>query len=103
VFTDAVSADVAKAELYFYNLSDLDSVDLFVPAAKVVAIAGVTKGGGKNVALRAPLTLKLELRHGDRLLAALDAVQLNRRAGVTIVLTGKADAYRAAVLENVIQ
>src|SRR4051812_41939362 len=41
VIQDAAPTDPSKAEVYLYNLSDKTTVNLFVPAAKVDAIADV--------------------------------------------------------------
>ena len=62
VLTDTPASDPSKATVYFYNLSDLASVDLFVPAAKTKAIEGIEGDTTKSVALKAPLTLDFEVQ-----------------------------------------
>jgi alginate O-acetyltransferase complex protein AlgF len=52
--------------------------------------------GAANVALKAPLTLDFEVRDGDKVLASLPAVDLQRRGGVAIVLRGTAGNYTVA-------
>ena len=80
-----------------FNLSDKPAVDLFVPAASAVAVKGVAVNSSASVALKAPLTLDLEVRDGDTVLASLAAVDLQRRAGVAIVFRGSAGAYTVAM------
>jgi alginate O-acetyltransferase complex protein AlgF len=100
VLEDKASSDPSKASVYFYNLSDKAAVDLFVPSAKVNALQAVPADGTKAVALKAPLKIDLELRDGTTTLATVPAVDLKRRGGVTIVLTGTAGGYSAAATEN---
>ena len=88
-----ITSNPAQAVISFFNLSDLPKVDLYVPAAKAVALPGVPMNGAANVALKAPLTLDFEVRDGDKVLASLPAVDLQRRGGVAIVLRGTAGNY----------
>lgn len=92
---DVVTNSPAKADLVFYNLSDLPSVDLFVPAAEAMALEDVVQNTSRQVALKAPLTLDFEVRDGATVLADLPAVEMQRRAGVTVVFTGTAGDYSA--------
>lgn len=91
-----ITSNPAQAVISFFNLSDLPKVDLYVPAAKAVALPGVPMNGAANVALKAPLTLDFEIRDGDKVLASLPAVDLQRRGGVAIVLRGTAGNYTVA-------
>ena len=91
-----ITSNPAQAVISFFNLSDLPKVDLYVPAAKAVALPGVPMNGAANVALKAPLTLDFEVRDGDKVLASLSAVDLQRRGGVAIVLRGAAGNYTVA-------
>ncbi len=91
-----ITSNPAQAVISFFNLSDLPKVDLYVPAAKAVALPGVPMNGAANVALKAPLTLDFEVRDGDKVLASLPAVDLQRRGGVAIVLRGSAGNYTVA-------
>ncbi|MDB5658922.1 MAG: hypothetical protein JWS10_1537 [Cypionkella sp.] len=88
-----ITSNPAQAVISFFNLSDLPTVDLYVPAAKAVALKGVAMNGAANVALKAPLKLDFEVRDGDKVLASLPAVDLQRRGGVAIVLRGSAGNY----------
>jgi len=88
-----ISSSPAQAVITFFNLSDKPMVDLFVPAAKAVAVPGIATNLSGSVALKAPLTLDFEVREGDTVLASLPAVELERRAGVAIVFRGSAGAY----------
>lgn len=88
-----ITSNPAQAVISFFNLSDLAKVDLYVPAAKAIALTGVPINGAANVALKAPLTLGFEVREGDKVLASLPALDLQRRGGVAIVLRGSAGNY----------
>ena len=52
------------------------------------------------VALKAPLTLDFELRADGETLASVAAVELKRKAGVSIVLTELDGAYTAVAVPN---
>lgn len=98
--TDTITLNPAQADVTFYNLSDLPSVDLFVPAAKAVAIPGVAANATGSVALKAPLTLDFEVREGDTTLATLPGIALERRKGVAIVFRGSGGTYELVSAEN---
>jgi len=100
VLQDDPASDPSKATVYFYNLSDLDSVDLFVPAAKTKAIEGVGGDTGKSVALKAPLTLDFEVQSEGAAVATVASLDLKRRGGVSIIFTGSNGTYSAAAVEN---
>lgn len=91
------TSNPAQAMVSVFNLTDLPMIDLYVPAAKTVAVAGVPMDGTGSVALKAPLTLDFELRDGETVLASLDAVDLERRGGVAILLRGTAGSYEAVM------
>jgi Alginate O-acetyl transferase AlgF len=92
-----VSSSPAQAVVTVFNLSDKPTVDLYVPAAKAVAVKGVAVNSSGSVALKAPLTLDFEIRDGDTVLASLAGVELARRAGVAVVFRGSADAYELSM------
>ncbi|WP_425052178.1 alginate O-acetyltransferase AlgF [Psychromarinibacter sp. S121] len=100
VLTDEMVNSPSKSDVSFYNLTGNDAVELYVPAAKAVAIEDVAPGLGKSVALKAPLTLDFELRAGGETLASVPAVELKRKAGVSIVLTELDGAYTAVAVPN---
>ncbi|XUY27090.1 alginate O-acetyltransferase AlgF [Agrobacterium sp. rho-8.1] len=100
IFSDAVKNDPAKAQLYLYNLSDLASADLFVPAAKAVALKGVAAGESKDVALKAPLSLAFEIQKDGLAVAKTETIDLKRKAAYSIVITGANGRYSAVALEN---
>ncbi|MGB8812487.1 MAG: hypothetical protein WCC57_04820 [Paracoccaceae bacterium] len=102
MLTDAITNSPAQADVTFYNLSDVPSIDLFVPAAKAVAIPAVAANQTGSVALKAPLKLEFEIKQGDAVLASVPAVDLKRRAGIAIVFRGTNGSYEAAVTENVV-
>lgn len=97
---DNIENSPAKADLVFYNLSDLSSVDLFVPRVGAMALDNVAQHTSRQVALKAPLTLDFEVREGDAVLATLPAVRMRRRAGVTVVFSGVSGDYTAFSTEN---
>ncbi|RYI34517.1 MAG: hypothetical protein EON48_01870 [Acetobacteraceae bacterium] len=97
---DKITRNPAQADVTFYNLSDIASVDLYVPEAKAIAIEGVKPSSGGAVALKAPLTLDFEVRDGETVVATVPAVDLKRREGVAVVLSGTAGSYSATVTPN---
>jgi len=100
LLTDQPASDPSKAMVYFYNLSDKPSVDLFVPSAKVKAIEGVAGDTARSVALKAPLTLDFEVQADGATVATVAALDLKRRGGVSIVFSGTDGDYTASAVEN---
>lgn len=100
VFSDIVKNDPAKAQLYLYNLSDIPNVDLFVPAAKALALKGVATGQSKDVALKAPLSLAFEVQRDGVAVADIEPIDIKRKAGYSIVISGTNGQYKAVALEN---
>jgi len=100
VLTDNPASDPSKATVYFYNLSDLASVDLFVPAAKTKAIEGIEGDTTKSVALKAPLTLDFEVQADGKPVATVASLDLKRRGGVSIIFTGANGNYTATAVNN---
>ena len=100
VLEDSPSSDPSKASVYFYNLSDLASVDLFVPTANVKAIEAVAGDTSKSVALKAPLTLDFEVQAEGQPVATVAALDLKRRGGVSIIFSGSNGTYTASAVEN---
>lgn len=97
---DDITNSPAQADLVFYNLSDLPSVDLFVPSVDAIAIEAITQNTSRQVTLKAPLTLDFEVRDGDEILASLTAIEMRRRAGVTVVFSGAGGDYSVYSTEN---
>lgn len=97
---DKITRNPAQADVTFYNLSDIALADLYVPQAKAIAIEGVAPSTGGAVALKAPLTLDFEIRDGETVVATVPAVDLKRREGVAIVLSGTGGSYTATVTPN---
>lgn len=100
ILTDVVTGSPAQADLVFLNLSDIEAVDVFVPSADAVALEGVASGASAAVALRAPLTIDLELRNGTEAVAEVAGVELVRSGGTTVVLTGEGGTYEAVATSN---
>lgn len=97
---DQPATDPSKATVYFYNLSDKANVDLFVPSAKVKAIQGIGSGESKSVALKAPLTLDFDVQADGQSIATVAGLELKRRGGVSIVLSGTGGNYTASAVQN---
>ena len=97
---DTLQANPAKADISFFNLSDRDGVDLFVPRAKANVAKAVAAGSNSSVAVKAPLTLDFEVKAGDEVLATVPSVELRRKEGVAIIVTGRAGAYEAFAHDN---
>ena len=97
---DMITNSPAKADLVFYNLSDLPMVDLFVPSVDALALEDIAQNTSRQVTLKAPLTLGFEVRDGATVLATLPEIEMRRRAGVTVVFSGSAGAYSAFSTEN---
>lgn len=97
---DVITNSPAKADLVFYNLSDIALVDLFVPSVDAVALEDIAQNSSRQVSLKAPLTLTFEVRDGETVLASLPAIEMKRRAGVTVVFSGVAGDYTAFSTEN---
>ncbi|MEO8530974.1 MAG: hypothetical protein ABI459_07110 [Deltaproteobacteria bacterium] len=98
--TDTIKANPSQSDVAFYNLSDIPTADLYVPAAKAAAVSGVSEGEGNSVALKAPLTLDFEARNGDAVLASVSGIELKRKDGVTFVLRGSAGTYDLIAVPN---
>ena len=98
---DANTNSPAKADLAFYNKTDIEGVELFVPQANAAAVSDVAPWSSASVALNAPLVVDFELRdQGGEVLATLSGVSLKRKSGVSIVLTGSDGAYEAITTDN---
>ncbi|UTH50083.1 alginate O-acetyltransferase AlgF (plasmid) [Loktanella salsilacus] len=100
VIEDMLALSPAKADVSVYNLTEVSGIDLYVPLANAVAIESVDAAHTKSVALKAPLTLDFDLRSGEEELANVDAVDLKRKGGVTIVLSEEGGSFSASAVPN---
>lgn len=100
VLTDTITQSPAKADVILYNLSSRNAVELYVPAAKAVAIPDVPSQGGKAVTLKAPLTLDFDLRDRTETLATVTQVGLVRKAGMALVLTETGVGFEAVAVPS---
>lgn len=80
----------AKADLTVINLSPLSEVSLYVPLAQAFVLEDIAPATAQTIALRAPLTLDFEAHHDGARIAEVAQVSLQRKSGVTFVLTGTA-------------
>lgn len=97
---DSITNSPAKADLVIYNQSDLPLIDLFAPAVDAMVLDGIAPATSRQVSLKAPLTLDLEVQSDGVVLAKLPAVTLERRAGVTVIFSGRDGAYSAQSSPN---
>lgn len=98
--TDALQRNPAKADVSLYNISAASPVDLYVPAARAVALSGVPGIASSSVALKAPRTLDFDFCQGEEKLVTLAAVELKRKTSVSFVLSGAEGAFSAAAVPN---
>lgn len=98
---DTIIASPAKADLAFYNLTDLAGLSLYVPAAKANVAEGIDPSGMFAIALKAPLTLDFEVHKDGEVIATIPAVELRRKEGVTVVVTGTGGSYSGIATNNV--
>ena len=71
-----------------------------MPAAKALALKSVAAGQSKDVALKAPLSLAFEVQKDGATVASIAPIDLKRKAGYSIVITGANGQYKAVALEN---
>ena len=100
IITDDIANNPSKADVSLYNLSATDGVDLYVPAANAVAIDDIASLQSQTIALRAPLTLDFAVRSGEEILTSVLQVELERGAGVSIVLVATDGGYSAVAIPN---
>ena len=100
VQTDPIVSSPSKADVTFYNVSDMDGLELHVPAANASLFQDVAKASGQTIAIKAPLTLDFEVRKDGNVLARIEQVELHRKAGVTILLSGDEGALSATATPN---
>ncbi len=95
---DALMANPAKSYVYFYNMSDAAAASLTAPVQKAdVVKASAGTAGSRDVN---PLTLDLAVMADGKEVKAFPKVSLQRRAGVSFILSGKAGALNAVMLNN---
>lgn len=98
---DLITNSPAKADLVFYNSSDLPLVDLYVPSVSAMALSDIAPGTSRQVSLKAPLRLDFEVRSkAGEVLAVLPGIQMERRAGVTVVFSGTGGSYTGYSTQN---
>ncbi|MCX2721341.1 alginate O-acetyltransferase AlgF [Roseibium salinum] len=100
LMSDEITDSPANADLVFYNLTDLDGVEVYVPEAEAVALEGVGPLKTASVALQAPMTLDFVIRNGEGELGSTEAVELRRGTATSLVLRSDGDAYRASAVTS---
>ena len=88
---DAMRDSPAQADLLLYNLTDMESFDLYAVEAETAALSDIAPGDHDGVGLKAPLTLTFDIRQDGETLAALEPVDLRRGTATTVILSGMPD------------
>lgn len=101
IVIDEITNSPSKADVSFYNLTELEGIDLYVPQANALAISNVDPIQSRTISIRAPLTLDFELKSGDKVIATISQVELQRGAGVAILLKPNGDDFEAVQFSNV--
>ncbi|MBY0355050.1 MAG: alginate O-acetyltransferase AlgF [Rickettsiales bacterium] len=96
---DAIIENPSKAYVYFYNFSDIPKASLHATKQNVDIIANVSPQNGQHREMNA-LTVDMAITHEGKTVQAFPAVELKRRAGVSFVLVGQADAAKAIMAKN---
>ncbi len=99
VFDDMLMENPAKCYLYFYNLSSAPTASLFSPKHKANIVADVVSNDSGARAVNA-LTLDLSVLSSDKTVETFASTELVRKTGITIVLSGSDDNYKAILTKN---
>ncbi|MDG1287760.1 MAG: alginate O-acetyltransferase AlgF [Rickettsiales bacterium] len=99
---DELLSNPAKARVYFYNFSDAAQGSLFAAehGAAILDKVNANEGGSREVNA---LKLALQAKAGEAVVQEFKGVQLKRRVGTSFLVTGKAGAYKALMLENEVE
>ncbi len=99
---DELLENPAKGRLYFYNLSEAKDAEVISPDHQnAMIVEKVLPGTGVSREINA-VTLSLQVKAEGKEVSTFDKVQLKRRAGETIVLTGKEPPYRVIIKPNAV-
>lgn len=98
---DEPLASPKASGIHVYNLSALPAVTLFAPEFGRAVVEDVAAGTTKGRAFGEG-ALVLEVRAGDRSLAAFPKRSINRRQAVSVIVTGPAEAPRAVLVDNTV-
>jgi alginate O-acetyltransferase complex protein AlgF len=96
---DPVLTNKAKAQIVFYNLSDAAKLSLKTADDKKI---GIVEGVGQNkndVREINPVSVNLAVYDGDKKIADLGSVALERGQSYGVIAAGKAGAVKAAVVQ----
>jgi alginate O-acetyltransferase complex protein AlgF len=96
---DAQMSNPAKAYVYFYNLSDKANAAVRAPKFNkdVTAVTSTPASASKDLG---QATVDLAVTAEGKDVKLFSAVALQRRAGVTFVLSGAGDALEATMVAN---
>lgn len=99
--SDELLTNPAKARLYFYNFTD-NKASLYAPEFNAAIADGVVKDSQDSQELKA-VKLKLQAKVGGAVVKEYPEVQLKRRVGTSVIVTGKAGAYKSVIIENEVE
>jgi alginate O-acetyltransferase complex protein AlgF len=99
-FEDPSADTPGRAGIVFYNLADAPGGSVYVPKLKVAVVEGVAPGATASKIVKAVTLDKIEIKLGDQVVAAFDAVALRPRSAMTAYVAGKAGAYKAYLMPS---
>ncbi len=101
LIVDEVLSNPAKSGLHFYNLTDQPALTLFAPDQKVDLFKDVASGAMQFRQVGA-VTVNFVVKAGDSEVAKLDGVELKRRTGHSVIVSGTTGSIAATVVENTV-
>lgn len=99
---DALLTNPTKSQLYFYNLSDLDSASVYAPEHGLSVLENISQGSGKSRDINA-ITLDLQIKAAENVLQDFKQIILKRRVGHSLMLAGVHGKYVGAEIENALK
>lgn len=91
VITDTPLEDPAKARLFLYNLSTLDTIDLQTADGDTEVLTGVAAGSSSSIEVN-PADVTLAVFHQGEVLQELSDLQLERGAAYGIFVMGDSES-----------
>ncbi len=99
---DELLANPAKARVYVYNFTDATEGSIFASEHGAAILDKVNMNEGNSREVNA-LKLALQAKAGSAVVQDFKDVQLKRRIGTSFLITGKAGAYKALMIENEVE
>lgn len=88
LFDDPPHTDLARAQVFLYNLTSLPSLDLRTADGKTTVLAGVKSGASAQVVVNA-LTVSLALYSGTALVKQVGTLALQRGSSFSVFALGQ--------------